>query len=567
MNDCKGKYYPKTPLKLDNRTWPEKSVKTAPIWCSVDLRDGNQALSEPMNLEEKVDFFKMLTSIGFKEIEIGFPSASETEFETTRKLIDDNLIPDDVYIQVLVQAREHLINKTFEAIKGAKNVILHLYSGISVNQRDIVFNKSVDEIIEMAVDGARLIKKLGDEYEKNNNMNIRYEYSPEGFTNSEPETAVAICQAVMDVFEEKGKKVILNLPSSVESTPSNVYADMIEYFCNNIKGRNKAIISIHPHNDRGTAVAATELGLLAGAERVEGTIFGNGERTGNVDIITLALNMYTQGIDPGLELSDINRIRKTYELTTRMQVPVRQPYSGDLVFTAFSGSHQDAISKGKAYMKKTNSKAWRVPYLPIDPSDIGREYEPIIRINSQSGKGGSAFIMSDIFGYNLPKDMRPEFGNIIQKYCEKRGTELSPRDVFAAFKSEYLDVTGPYVLTDHKLTESSADKENRIVTFSGKLSYNGKDTKLIKGVGNGPIDAFFNALSHVGITGYHFVDYSEHAVSLGSDAQAVSYIHLTDKNGKNIFGVGLSHNINYASIKGVLCAINRSVKKESEGEN
>jgi 2-isopropylmalate synthase len=556
------KYTARPVMDMPERRWPSKKVNKAPVWCSVDLRDGNQALSEPMDLPGKLEFFRLLTSIGFKEIEVGFPSSSETEYETVRTLIEDGLVPDDVTLQVLVQSKENLINRTFDAIRGAKNVIVHLYTGISRSQQKIVFGMSDDELISLAVSGAQQIKKLGDEY-KRSGMNIRYEYSPEGFSDADPAFAVRICCAVADAFDDD-KDLIINLPSSVERTMPNVYADMVEYFIGNFEHKG-TVISIHPHNDRGTAVASAELGLLAGASRIEGTLFGNGERTGNVDIITLALNMYSQGIDPGLDLSDIKNIRRIYERITGMHVPERQPYSGDLVFTAFSGSHQDAISKGKKYMKASESGKWEVPYLPIDPSDIGRAYEPIIRINSQSGKGGAAYIMSEVYGYHLPKAMYAEFGELIKRCCDQSKTEATSKDIFDAFSHEYLEVSGPYVLTEHKMTESGSDEgEHRTVTFTGKLSYKGDAPKNIRGTGNGPIDAFFNAISKVGISGYHFVDYSEHAISLGSDAQAVSYIHLADDYGKSIFGVGVSHNINYASIKGVLCAINRSLKENGE---
>lgn len=556
------KYIPFEAIELGSRQWPSKKIEKHPIWCSVDLRDGNQALIDPMNLEEKLEMFKTLCDMGIKEIEVGFPSASETEYEILRELIEGGHIPDDVSIQVLVQAREHLIRKTFDAIRGAKNVIVHFYNSTSKLQRKVVFKQGMEGITEIAVNGAKLIKTLGDKAAEETGCNIRYEYSPESFMGTEPEYAVAICDSVMKaVGADCDNKIILNLPTTVESSTPNCFADLVEYFCTNLPQREAAIISLHPHNDRGTAVATAELGLLAGADRIEGTLFGNGERTGNVDIITLALNMYTQAIDPGLVLNDINRIREVYERTTRMSVPVRHPYAGELVFTAFSGSHQDAINKGETYMKDSCTEYWEVPYLPIDPADVGRDYEPIIRINSQSGKGGTAFVMSNSFGYDLPKAMHPEFGRIVQDYCEKAGREVQAEEVMALFKSEYIDIDEPYKLVRHKFYEESGIYDEKpSVRFEGQLKHNGKDPVAINGTGNGPIDAFFNALEPVGISGYKFVNYSEHAISIGSDAKAVSYIQLLSPVGKDIFGVGISHNTNYASIRGVLCAINRSLK-------
>ena len=558
---CK-KYVPFTPVKIENRQWPDQVITKAPIWCSVDLRDGNQALVDPMNLEEKLEMFHMLVDIGFKEIEVGFPSASETEYEILRTLIEGGHIPDDVTIQVLVQAREHLIKKTFEAIKGAKNVIFHFYNSTSTLQRKVVFKKEMDGIIDIAVNGAKLIRELSKDAERDG-IHITYEYSPESFSGTEPENAVLICEKVMEALEASPEnKIILNLPSTVEMSTPNGYADQIEYFVKHLKNRENAIISLHPHNDRGTGVACAELGMMAGADRVEGTLFGNGERTGNVDIVTLAMNMYTQGVDPQLDFSNIRHIREVYEKDTKMQVPPRQPYAGDLVFTAFSGSHQDAINKGREYMMHHDTGYWEVPYLPIDPKDVGREYEPVVRINSQSGKGGAAFVMSTCFGYNMPKAMHPEFGAAVQAECEKAGREISAQEVFEIFKREYIDIHGPYALTAQKYhDESEAPGANCGGRFEGMINYNGGAPLAIEGQGNGPIDAFFNALSHIGVTGYEFIDYSEHAISVGSDAKAVSYIQLKNQEGKTIFGVGMSHNIYYASIRGVICAINRDIQK------
>ena len=553
-----NKYIPFTPVNLPDRQWPAKTITKAPVWCSVDLRDGNQALIDPMNLEEKLEMFQTLVDIGIKEIEVGFPSASETEYEILRTLIEGNYIPDDVTVQVLVQSREHLIKKTFEAVKGAKNVIIHFYNSTSTLQRKVVFKKDMDGIIDIAVNGAKLIKKLSDELMETSDIHIRYEYSPESFSGTEPDYAVEICERVLEELGATPENpVILNLPSTVEGSTPNGYADQIEYFCRHLKGRDSAIISLHPHNDRGTAVAAAELGLLAGADRIEGTLFGNGERTGNVDIVTLALNMYTQDVDCKLDFSDINKIREVYERTTKMKVGSRQPYAGELVFTAFSGSHQDAINKGKAYMDETHSDHWEIPYLPIDPADVGREYEPIIRINSQSGKGGAAFVMQE-YGFKMPKAMHPEFGAVVQAACEKKGKELKSQEVFDLFIEEYRNVCGPYKLLSHKFFEEKEEHEELTkVRFVGTVKYNGDEPQVIEGVGSGPIGAFCQAMNKIGLSDYQFVDYSEHAISVGSDSKAVSYIHIKNPEGKDVFGIGISHNINYASIKGILCAINR----------
>ncbi len=563
MKEGFRKYIPFEPVAISDRRWPNNKIERAPVWCSVDLRDGNQALTDPMNLDEKLEMFNTLCDIGIKEIEVGFPSASDTEYEILRALIDGGYIPDDVKIQVLVQAREHLIRKTFEALEGAKNVILHFYNSTSTLQRKVVFHTDKQGVTDIAVSGAKLIRKLGDEA-RANGMNLTYEYSPESFMGTETDFAVDICHRVMEELgASQDNKIILNLPATVESSTPNLFADQVEYFCRNLPNRDCAIISLHPHNDRGTAVATAELGILAGADRIEGTLFGNGERTGNVDIITLALNMYTQGVDPELDFHDINKVKDIYERTTRMHVSPRHPYAGELVFTAFSGSHQDAINKGEQYMKEHKGDYWEVPYLPIDPSDVGREYEPIIRINSQSGKGGAAFIMANNFGYNLPKAMHPEFGRAVKHYCDVAGREISADEVMELFRSEYIAVSGPYKLISHKFyEESEVNDTSPKVSFEGMLKHDDEDAVNIKGKGNGPIDAFFNALATVGITGYKFVDYSEHAISIGSDAKAVSYIHLTSPNGKQLFGVGISHNINYASIRGILCAINRSLRED-----
>ncbi|HCG34287.1 MAG: 2-isopropylmalate synthase [Acutalibacteraceae bacterium] len=560
MNQGYKKYKPFTPIDLPDRQWPNRVIDHAPIWCSVDLRDGNQALVDPMNLEEKLEYFKTLIAVGFKEIEVGFPSASETEYEILRTLIDGHYIPDDVTIQVLVQARPHLIKKTFEAIDGAKNVIVHFYNSTSTLQRKVVFKTDMDGVIQIAVDGARLIYALTEEEKKRHpEMNIRFEYSPESFTGTEMDNAVEICRRVMEELHiTKENPIILNLPSTVEGSSPNGYADQIEYFCRHLPNRDAAIISLHPHNDRGEGVAATELALMAGADRVEGTLFGNGERTGNVDVVTLALNMWTQGVDPKLDFHNINKIKEVYERCTKMQVPPRQPYAGELVFTAFSGSHQDAINKGKIYMEESGTPYWEIPYLPIDPADVGREYEPIIRINSQSGKGGTAFILANNYGIKMPKSMHPEFSAVVQKACDEKGKELKAEEVFDLFQQEYRNVCGPYRLVNYKISEEKNEQDDLThVHFSGELKYKGNAPVQIEGNGNGPVAAFCDAMNQTEVASYQFVDYSEHAISVGSDSKAISYIHLKNPQGKDIFGIGVSHNIGYASMKGIICAINR----------
>lgn len=560
MNQGYKKYKPFTPVDLPDRQWPNRVIDHAPIWCSVDLRDGNQALVDPMNLEEKLEYFKTLIEVGFKEIEVGFPSASETEYEILRTLIDGHYIPDDVTIQVLVQARPHLIKKTFEAIDGAKNVIVHFYNSTSTLQRKVVFKTDMDGVIQIAVDGARLIYELTEEEKKRHpEMNIRFEYSPESFTGTEMDNAVEICRWVMEELHiTKENPIILNLPSTVEGSSPNGYADQIEYFCRHLPNRDAAIISLHPHNDRGEGVAATELALMAGADRVEGTLFGNGERTGNVDVVTLALNMWTQGVDPKLDFHNINEIKEVYERCTKMQVPPRQPYAGELVFTAFSGSHQDAINKGKIYMEESGTPYWEIPYLPIDPADVGREYEPIIRINSQSGKGGTAFILANNYGIKMPKSMHPEFSAVVQKACDEKGKELKAEEVFDLFQQEYRNVCGPYRLVNYKISEEKNEQDDLThVHFSGELKYKDNAPVQIEGNGNGPVAAFCDAMNQTEVASYQFVDYSEHAISVGSDSKAISYIHLKNPQGKDIFGIGVSHNIGYASMKGIICAINR----------
>lgn len=553
------KYIPFAPIRMEKRRWPDRQITQAPIWCSVDLRDGNQALVDPMNLQEKLEYFHTLLDIGVKEIEIGFPSASETEYEICRELIDGGHIPDDVTIQVLVQARPHLIERTFEAIKGAKHVIFHFYNSTSTLQRKVVFQTDVEGVKKIAVEAAALIAELSQDAIAAG-MDLRYEYSPESFMGTEMDAAVEICQAVLEALgATPERKVILNLPTTVENCMPNYFADEIEYFIDRLPGRESAIISLHPHNDRGCGVATAEMGLLAGAERIEATLFGNGERTGNVDMVTLALNMHTQGVDPGLDFSNINKIREMYERTTKMKVGERQPYAGELVFTAFSGSHQDAINKGTVYMRESGTDKWEIPYLPIDPADVGRQYEPIIRINSQSGKGGAAFVMQQSFGFDLPKAMHPEFGRIVQAETDRVGKEIEPQRIYDLFKENYIDATAPYQLVRHAFAESTDESGHSHVTFVGTLRH--QDTVFeVHGAGNGPIDAFFNAIHGQKMDRFTFVDYKEHAISVGSDSMAVAYIHLRDRAGKDVFGVGISHNINLAPLRGILSAINRAFR-------
>ena len=554
------KYIPFNPVVLKDREWPDKTITKAPIWCSVDLRDGNQALVTPMGIPEKLKFFHTLIDCGFKEIEVGFPSASETEYEILRTLIEGGHIPDNVTVQVLVQAREELIRKTFEAVRGAKNVIIHFYNSTSTLQRKVVFGKDMEGITKIAVEGAKLIRQLTEEEVARSGMNIRYEYSPESFTGTEIDFSVAICEAVMqEMGATKENPIILNLPSTVEMCTPNTYADQIEYFCRHIKNREAAIISVHPHNDRGTGVACAELALLAGADRIEGTLFGNGERTGNLDIVTVALNMFTQNVDPELDFSHILDIKKVYEECTKMRVPERQPYAGELAFTAFSGSHQDAIRKGYEYMQNSGTENWEVPYLPINPADLHREYEPVIRINSQSGKGGAAFVLQHAVGYNLPKEMHPEFGNIVKAAADEYGDELSSEQIVELFQKEYIGFSGKYQLLRHRFTELNEADGSVHSRFEGAIAVCGVEKNVV-GVGNGPIDAFFQALSGVGIDGYGFVNYHEHAISRGSDAQGICYIELKKPDSSHIFGVGIHSNINVAALKGIICAINRAEK-------
>lgn len=546
------KKYKRVPvLDYPNREWPDKEIKKAPAWCSVDLRDGNQALIDPMTVDEKIEMFQLLLKLGFKEIEIGFPAASQIEYDFLRKLVEENMIPDDVTVQVLTQCREHLIDRTFEAIEGIKNVIVHIYNSTSVLQRDVVFHMDKEAIKQIAIDGTNMVK----ERMKNCEGNITLEYSPESFTGTEMEFALDICSAVQKTWDHANdNKIIFNLPATVEMTTPNVYADQIEWMNKHFEDRDNIILSVHPHNDRGTGVAATELALLAGADRVEGTLFGNGERTGNVDILTLAYNMFSQGINPGLELGDINEIREVYERCCKMKVGMRHPYAGKLVFTAFSGSHQDAINKGIHAMNERGDGIWEVPYLPIDPSDLGRQYEPIVRINSQSGKGGVAFVMDAAYGYKLPKEMQREFADVIQKISEKQG-EVSPSTIMDKFREEYLDAEEPFAFIRAKVEEPEEEGETRVTL---RFRYKGEEM-LAEAEGNGPINAAIQAIRRkVPSVDVHVLNYSEHALSEGSEAKAAAYIQMEDaKSGRITFGVGVSSNITRASIRGMFSALNR----------
>ncbi len=541
------KYRPFPSVHLPDRTWPDKTLTAAPRWCSVDLRDGNQALAIPMSVEEKLEMFALLCEIGFKEIEIGFPSASQIEFDFCRRLIEEGRIPDGVSVQVLVQAREELIRRSFEALRGAKRAIVHLYNSTNPAQRKIVFGMSKEQVRAIAENGARLIRQLADE---NPATQWVMQYSPESFVLTELEFSLEVCEAVAAIWgPTPDNKIILNLPTTVESSTPNVHADQIEWFCRHLKHRESAVISLHTHNDRGTGVASTELALLAGAERVEGTLFGNGERTGNLDIVTVALNMFTQGINPGLDFSDLPRIREVYERTTRMEVPPRQPYAGDLTFTAFSGSHQDAINKG--FAAQDASGAWEVPYLPIDPKDIGRDYQAIIRYNSQSGKGGAAFLLEQNYGFDLPKAMRVEFGKILNAYADKLGREVAASEIYAEFEREYLRVAAPLELESFRSFERAEG-----VRIAARVRENGASRELV-GNGNGPIDAFVAALQTVGMDGFTFESYAEHSLGSGANATAAAYVQI-ERGGRLFWGAGVDASIERASIKAVLSALNRS---------
>lgn len=541
------------PVPLESREWPSKEITKAPVWCSVDLRDGNQALYSPMTTDEKVEFFKFLVKLGFKEIEIGFPAASPTEFEFTRRLIEEGLIPDDVSIQVLTQAREHIIKKTVEALKGAKNAIIHLYNSTSTLQRRVVFHKNREEIKQLAVDGAKLVTSL---VEGKFDGNIRYEYSPESFTCTEMEYAAEITNAVLDVFKPSpDRKVIVNLPSTIEVATANVYADQIEYMCKNLNNRENLIISLHAHNDRGTGVASTELGLLAGADRVEGTLFGNGERTGNTDIITVALNMFVQGIDPGLNITNIDEIVEVYEKYNKLPIHPRHPYAGDMAYVAFSGSHQDAIKKSMDLFGESPENKWANPYLTIDPTDIGRKYEPIL-INSQSGKGGVSYIMENKYGYTLPKPMLVEFSSIINDMSDAKQTVLTNHEIHQAFKDKYVNINSPIGTRFYHSSNSGS-----ITELSATVEYNGK-VITVTGEGNGPLDALCAGMRK--LLGRHFEisNYTEHALERSSSSKAAAYIGLKAEDSDKVYwGVGVDANINTASVYALISAVNRMITK------
>lgn len=548
------RYEPLPALNLPDRQWPSRRLKKAPTWCAVDLRDGNQALVEPMSVEEKLSMFRLLVQLGFREIEIGFPSASQTEFDTARALIERDLIPENVTVQVLTQARGQLIHRTFEALEGARNAIFHLYTNISPMFRQVVYQTDEAGCIDLAVRQIAMIRELAA-HRSDGGKGVRFEYSPECFTEAEPEFAMRVLEAVIEEYGASAEdKIIINLPSTVQKTLPNEYADRIEQVHRFLRGRENVILSVHPHNDRGTGIAEAELAMLAGAERIEGTLFGNGERTGNVDIVTLALNLESHGIASGLDFSQVDRVRETYERCTRMHVYERAPYAGDLVFTAFSGSHQDAIRKGLEYQRNHPEDVWRVPYLPMDPQDVGRNYEPIIRINSQSGKGGAAFVMQTRFGYNLPRAMHPEFGQLVKREADLLGTELPPERILHLFLREYQGVESPYCLEDVRIAEGGT-----AVYFDGAIRVGGT-SRAIHGEGNGPIDAFFSAMLGEHIDGFTFVSYHEHAIGAGSDAKACAYIQLKYQ-GQDVFGVGIHASVSVASIHGVLCAINRALNK------
>ena len=546
--------YKKNPvLDYPERKWPCKEIEKAPIWCSVDLRDGNQALIDPMQVHEKIEMFKYLVKLGFKEIEIGFPAASQIEFDFLRRLIDGNMIPQDVRVQVLTQCREELIDRTFESIQGCKEAIVHIYNSTSTLQRDVVFNMSKEEIIDIAVKGTKMVKERAEKFDGK----IILEYSPESFTGTEVDFALEICTAVQKTWgATKENPIIINLPSTVEMNTPNVYADQIEWMNSHFEDRDSIILSVHPHNDRGTGVASAELAMLAGADRVEGTLFGNGERTGNVDLLNIAYNMFSQGINPELHIEHINEIIEIYERCCKIPIHPRHPYAGKLVFTAFSGSHQDAINKGVHAMRERQNEYWQVPYLPIDPADIGREYEPIVRINSQSGKGGVAFVMDTYFGFKLPKAMHKEFANVIQKVSEVKG-EVAPEEIMEQFKKEYLDQKEPLHFRRMHITDMSGEGK----TFETSIEVHYTDhgiERSFEAVGNGPIDAVRRGLHQNLNLEVKILDYEEHALQSGSNSQAAAYIHLLDSNtGHVTYGVGVSSNITRASVRAIFSALNR----------
>ena len=556
INDSANKYRPFKSINLAERTWPSNTITKSPLWCSVDLRDGNQALIEPMGEERKLRMFNLLLEIGFKEIEVGFPSASQTDFDFVRKIIKENLIPNDVTIQALTQARPELIKKTFEALEGAKKAIVHVYNSTSTLQRKVVFNSDEAGIKKIAIDGAKWVKEESELYDQ---TDWSFEYSPESFTGTELPYAVEVCNAVNEIWQpNKQKKTIINLPATVEMASPNTYADQIEWMCRNLQDRENVIVSLHPHNDRGTAVAATELGVMAGADRIEGTLFGNGERTGNVDIVTLALNMLTQGVDPHLDFSNINPIMREAEYCNQLPVHPRHPYAGDLIFTAFSGSHQDAIKKGLTELRNSNQELWEVPYLPIDPSDVGRSYEAVIRINSQSGKGGVAYLLEKDHGLSMPRRLQIEFSQVIQKIADESGKEISPSDIWDNFQETYLNSSGRYEFIEHHINSSSNKDGTQSDEITIDLKHN-TDVVTIEGCGNGPIDAMIDAIKKSFNLEIKISDYHQHAISSGSDAKAVAYSELVLAN-KSVWGVGMHQNTVIAGLLSVISGLNRLSK-------
>ena len=549
------KRYQRNPVEYyPERQWPGREIEKAPIWCSVDLRDGNQALIDPMVVSEKMEFFQLLLKLGFREIEIGFPAASQIEYDFLRQLVERRKLQPDTLVQVLSQCREEQIERTFQSIEGCSQAIVHIYNSTSTLQRDVVFGKSRPEIIDIAVQGTKWVKERAQKFPGK----IILEYSPESYTGTEQDFALEICTAVQEVWQPtKDDPMIINLPSTVEMTTPNVYADRIEWMNRHFTDRESIILSVHPHNDRGTGVAAAELALLAGADRIEGTLLGNGERTGNVDILTIAYNMFSQGIDPKLNIENVTEIIDVYERCCKMHVDPRHPYAGKLVFTAFSGSHQDAINKGVAAMKERNSEIWQVPYLPIDPSDIGREYEPIVRINSQSGKGGVAFIMDTYFGFKLPKDMHREFADVIQTISEQQG-EVSPAQIMDAFRSEYLNMKEPLHFRKLQVYDLGEEAREKFDTRAVLTYTDHGEERVIEGIGNGPLDAVRRALMENTDMQIKILDYNEHALQAGSDSQAAAYIYLLDsQTGHTTHGVGVSSNITRASVRAIFSAINR----------
>ena len=556
INDSASKYKPFNLIELNDRTWPGRSIELSPQWCSVDLRDGNQALIEPMGEERKLRMFKMLLEIGFKEIEVGFPSASQTDFDFVRKIIKENLVPNDVTIQALTQARPELIKRTFEALEGSKRAIVHVYNSTSTLQRRVVFKSDEKGIQKIATDGAKWVLDQSKLYPE---TDWTFEYSPESFTGTELPYAVDVCNAVNEIWNPtQKKKTIINLPATVEMSSPNIYADQIEWMCRNLENRENITVSLHPHNDRGTAVAATELGVMAGADRIEGTLFGNGERTGNVDLVTLALNMLTQGVDPHLDFSNINSIMREAEYCNQLPVHPRHPYAGDLVFTAFSGSHQDAIKKGLSDIRNSNRETWEVPYLPIDPQDVGRSYEAVIRINSQSGKGGVAYLLEKDHGLSMPRRLQIEFSQVIQKIADESGKEISPSDVWDNFQTTYLNESGSYEFVDHNINS----KANKDGSQTDEIEINLKVSDEIislTGTGNGPIDAMVNSIKDYLKLDIKISDYHQHAISAGSDAKAVAYSELL-LNGKSVWGVGMHQNTVIAGFESVISGLNRLSK-------